>query len=65
MEAKKRDEWDDVHYEDINDVQNEVIRLARRTGFCVFYPYTAAQGKLTYNAAIQHINSLDKEKIKK
>lgn len=35
---KRQDEWDTIKYPTLTDSENERIRLARRSGFALFFP---------------------------
>ena len=49
MKKQKRDEWDEISYGDISKEENEEIRVARRSGYAVFFP--CADGAATLKGA--------------
>jgi hypothetical protein len=57
LEAQYDDQWDEIHYSDISFIQNDVIRMARRTGYADFYHVSSAQGYLTFCGALNYLRT--------
>ncbi len=54
LEEDAQDDWARLHYPDLTDGENHVVRIARRQGFALFFPNTSAGG-LTFDAAVKHL----------
>lgn len=59
----KPDKWDRIHYPDISASKNEMIRKARRLGFCEFWPSGDNQGAFTCRGARDFLNDKRMSKI--
>jgi len=55
---KKKDQWSTIHYPNISDADNDLIRIARRNGFAVFYPASDFQDALTLEAAKKFLDRI-------
>lgn len=61
IKEKKKDQWDEIHYDNLSPNENELIRFARRRGFAEFFPMSTnweAQGINTLKAAIKFLDNL-------
>lgn len=54
----KKDQWDNINYENLTKEENNIIRTARRKGYAVFYPAFPnwqSQGINTLNGAKEYL----------